>query len=320
MSSYRERDGHDDRGGHNPRRDDRDDPRGYRGRNEYDQYQGGRDQRGNTDEYGYRGSAGNYSDGGDARGGGYGGGHSGGYGGGYNGGGGSHGGPRGYGGDGGGGSFNQHGKGKGNGYGGPPPPPGHSGGSGNGPSLTEMEIVQLSEARSNAKMRSDFEEADRVRDELRRHGITIDDRSKTWTSSDGRSGQLPQGGGFARGDKLREDGTIEWANTIYVAGLPNDVSVDEIADFFGKIGKIKASKKNYNQGEPTIHIYKDKRTGRPKGDATVSYEEAETATAAVKWFDGSTYHRSGARLSVSIATRPAQGNFGKGKGGKGKGR
>ena len=39
-------------------------------------------------------------------------------------------------------------------------------------------------------------------------------------------------------------------------------------------------------GEPTVHIYKDKRTGQPKGDATVSYEEAETAQAAVKWFDG----------------------------------
>ena len=26
-----------------------------------------------------------------------------------------------------------------------------------------------------------------------------------------------------------------------------------------------------------LHIYKNKQTGRPKGDATISYEEAETA-------------------------------------------
>jgi len=167
-------------------------------------------------------------------------------------------------------------------------------------------------------MRSDFEEADRVRDELRRHGITVDDKTKKWSSSDGRSGQLPQGGGFARGDKVREDGSIDWANTIYVGGLPMDVRMDELADFFGKIGKIKASKKNYNQGEPSIHLYKDKRTGRPKGDATVSYDEAETAAAAVKWFDGTEFTRGSGRLHVSIAVRPAQGNWGKGKG-KGKG-
>ena len=30
----------------------------------------------------------------------------------------------------------------------------------------------------------------------------------------------------------------------------------------------------------------DKRTQRPKGDCTVSFDESETAKAAIKWYDG----------------------------------
>ena len=55
---------------------------------------------------------------------------------------------------------------------------------------------------------------------LRPAGISVNDAAKTWSSRDGRSGDIPQGGGFSRGDRKLEDGSIEWANTIYVAGLP----------------------------------------------------------------------------------------------------
>lgn len=87
-----------------------------------------------------------------------------------------------------------------------------------------------------------------------------------------------------------------------------------------QLGPIKKSKKNFNMGEPTIHIYKDKRTGRSKGDATVSYEDVETAQSAVKWYDGAPFkNQDGKKLSVSIARRPAMSKGG-GKGGKGGGK
>jgi len=150
--------------------------------------------------------------------------------------------------------------------------------------------------------------------------VTVDDKTKRWSCSDGRSGDIPSGGGSLRGDKKLDDGSMSWENTVYVAGLPSDVSVDDLADFFGQLGPIKKSKKSHNMGEPTIHIYKDKRTGRPKGDATVSYEDTETAQSAVRWYNDSPFmNRPGTKLSVSIAKRPTGDAFGKGKGGGGRG-
>ena len=39
-------------------------------------------------------------------------------------------------------------------------------------------------------------------------------------------------------------------------------------------------------GKQKLWIYKDKMTGRPKGEATVTYDDPETATAAINWFSG----------------------------------
>lgn len=45
-------------------------------------------------------------------------------------------------------------------------------------------------------------------------------------------------------------------------------------------------KMNRRLGQPAINIYTDKDTGKPKGDATLSYEEPVCAKAAVEYFDG----------------------------------
>jgi len=272
----------------------------------------------------------------------YGGGGYGGGGGGY--GGGGYGGDGGYGppgGGGGGGAYGLQPLHGGGGGGGPPgggyggPPGGGYGGGGGGPSyggggggpscsLSERDILVLIEARNNAKNTRDFDEADRLRGELVSNGVNVDDRARTWSTSDGRSGKMPEGGGFARGDKELGDGSLSWENTIYVSGLPTDVNARDLAEFFGSVGTLKKSKKNYNQGEPVLHIYKNKQTGRPKGDATISYEEAETAQAAIRWFHGNPYMRDkSTKLSVSIATRPSADRLpamGRGRGGGGGGR
>lgn len=72
-------------------------------------------------------------------------------------------------------------------------------------------------------------------------------------------------------------------DTIFVTGLPEDTTEDQLAEFFGQIGIIKFDKKNDCQ---KIWIYKDKATGKGKGEATITYADPPTATSAITWFDG----------------------------------
>uniref|UniRef100_A0A3Q2WVA2 TAF15 RNA polymerase II, TATA box binding protein (TBP)-associated factor n=1 Tax=Haplochromis burtoni TaxID=8153 RepID=A0A3Q2WVA2_HAPBU len=90
-------------------------------------------------------------------------------------------------------------------------------------------------------------------------------------------------------------------NTIFVQGLGEDVTVQEVGDFFKQIGIIKVNKKT---GQPMINIYSDKATGRPKGEATVSFDDPPSAKAAIDWFDGKDFN--GKPIKVSFATRRAE--------------
>uniref|UniRef100_A0A3Q3L3Z0 TAF15 RNA polymerase II, TATA box binding protein (TBP)-associated factor n=1 Tax=Mastacembelus armatus TaxID=205130 RepID=A0A3Q3L3Z0_9TELE len=102
-------------------------------------------------------------------------------------------------------------------------------------------------------------------------------------------------------------------NTIFVQGLGEDVTVQEVGDFFKQIGIIKVNKKT---GQPMINIYSDKATGRPKGEATVSFDDPPSAKAAIEWFDGKEFN--GKPIKVSFATRRAEfAQRGGGRGGRG---
>ena len=45
-------------------------------------------------------------------------------------------------------------------------------------------------------------------------------------------------------------------------------------------------------GNPRIWIYKDKMTQMPKGEATVTYDDTNTADSAIQWFNGKQTYNS----------------------------
>ena len=96
--------------------------------------------------------------------------------------------------------------------------------------------------------------------------------------------------------------TPQGNDTVYVAGLPDTVSERDIAAHFGSIGQLKQDKKRRCE---KIWLYRDRDTGLPKGDATVSYMDPHAAEAAVNWFNSTQF--MGRTLSVSLAERKGGG-------------
>ncbi|TRY65291.1 hypothetical protein DNTS_015443 [Danionella cerebrum] len=105
-------------------------------------------------------------------------------------------------------------------------------------------------------------------------------------------------GGFSKpgGGPVQQDDSEN--STIYITGLTENATLEEMADFFKHSGVIRINKRT---GLPAINIYTDKDSGKPKGDATLSYEEPPSAKAAVEWFDGKDFQ--GKKLKVSMARR-----------------
>lgn len=64
-------------------------------------------------------------------------------------------------------------------------------------------------------------------------------------------------------------------------GLNDNVTLDDLSDFFKQCGAVKMNKRT---GQPMIHIYRDKETRKSKGDATVSYEDPPTVKTTMEQF------------------------------------
>ncbi|GAB4813719.1 hypothetical protein N2152v2_000765 [Parachlorella kessleri] len=87
---------------------------------------------------------------------------------------------------------------------------------------------------------------------------------------------------------------------IYISGLPQGVTEEQLAQHFGQIGLIKQDKKK-RPPKPKIWIYRDKATGLPKGDATITYEDPHAAASAPGWFDGKEFQGECCTMNPNLA-------------------
>nr|CCA23378.1 Mitochondrial Carrier (MC) Family putative [Albugo laibachii Nc14] len=119
-----------------------------------------------------------------------------------------------------------------------------------------------------------------------------------------------------------------WAR-IYISNLPDDVTIDELQEIFGAIGIVarEKQKRGFKDQWPfKIKMYTDE-AGKFKGDAVLTYEDANAARTAPSFFNGSEIR--GKAIKVELAGKPEPpaggwtgstgGRRGGGRGGGGRG-
>eukprot|EP00308_Calcidiscus_leptoporus_P004295 CAMPEP_0119404440 /NCGR_PEP_ID=MMETSP1334-20130426/143895_1 /TAXON_ID=127549 /ORGANISM="Calcidiscus leptoporus, Strain RCC1130" /LENGTH=485 /DNA_ID=CAMNT_0007428407 /DNA_START=15 /DNA_END=1469 /DNA_ORIENTATION=+ len=64
--------------------------------------------------------------------------------------------------------------------------------------LSDEQISEILTERDAARLHRDYAAADGIRDRLKAQGVIMDDKARTWSTSDGRFGSFPQQGGGRR--------------------------------------------------------------------------------------------------------------------------
>ncbi|KFD66576.1 hypothetical protein M514_01572 [Trichuris suis] len=87
-------------------------------------------------------------------------------------------------------------------------------------------------------------------------------------------------------------------NAIFIQGIPDMADAQIVAEYFSQAGEIMID----NRGGPKVHVYKDKMSGRPKGEALVSFMNPQYATAAIDRFNGQYFPGCEVPMKVTYAT------------------
>ena len=85
-------------------------------------------------------------------------------------------------------------------------------------------------------------------------------------------------------------------NWIYITGLDKDVNVETLVKLFSK----RMIDDNILTSEPKVKIYRNEKTGRPKGDASICFVKEPSVELAISMMDEVEY-KPGFKLSVSRA-------------------
>ncbi|KAG7386690.1 hypothetical protein PHYPSEUDO_015370 [Phytophthora pseudosyringae] len=112
-----------------------------------------------------------------------------------------------------------------------------------------------------------------------------------------------------------------WAR-IYISNLPADVTSDELQEMFGAIGVVarEKQKRGFKDQWPfKIKIYAD-ADGQPKGDAVLTFEDANAARTAPEFFNGAEIRDKTIKVELAGKPEPPVGGWHGGGGGGGGGR